>query len=323
MKGHRLMPVTCGGAALVIMLALALGVWGCGKKAPAVADKSVATAQGPHGGALVGLSEAAVTSSHIAADLAGTREIEVVVELPGEVKLDAERAVQVRPTYPGVVRELRKGLGEPVRAGDVLAIVHSSESLSDYDLLAPMSGQVVGREAAVGQSVDTQSALYSLADLSRVWVDFPIYSQNLGAIRVGQRAHIRSESGTAHSVLGTVSYIGPLLDQDTRTAYGRVVLDNREGHWQPGLLVTAAITTEHVRVPIAVPEEAIVRMGEGAAVFRALSDSTFEVQPVVLGRTDGTMTEIVSGLERGARIVVHNAFLLKAELGKSEGGDED
>jgi len=317
------MLVTGGGTALLVALPLALGLCGCGKKAPTVAEENAAIAQGPHGGAVVALSEAAITGSHIVADWAGAREIEVVVELPGEVKLDAEHAVQVRPTYPGVVQELRKRLGEPVRAGEVLAVVHSRESLSDYDLRAPMSGQVVGREAAVGQNVDAQSALYSVADLSQVWVDFPIYSQHLGAIRTGQRARIRSEAGTAHTALGTVSYVGPLLDQDTRTAHGRVVLDNRDRHWQPGMLVTAVITTERVGVPIAVPEEAIVRMGEGAAVFRALSDSTFEVQPVVPGRSDGTMTEIVSGLERGARIVVRNAFLLKAELGKSEGGDED
>ena len=113
-----------------------------------------------------------------------------------------------------------------------------------------------------------------------------------------------------------------MLDVDTRTTFGRVVLPNRGGQWQPGRLVTAAVVLERVTVPIAVPEDAIVRMGSGAAVFRADS-SGFEMQPVTLGRSDGATTEILSGLERGARVVTRNAFLVKAELEKEAGGHED
>jgi cobalt-zinc-cadmium efflux system membrane fusion protein len=68
---------------------------------------------------------------------------------------------------------------------------------------------------------------------------------------------------------------------------------------------------------VAVPEAAIVRTSRGPAVFRA-AGSTFELQPVSPGRSDGEWTEIVAGLEAGARVVTRNAFLLKAELGKSE-----
>jgi cobalt-zinc-cadmium efflux system membrane fusion protein len=112
-----------------------------------------------------------------------------------------------------------------------------------------------------------------------------------------------------------------LLEQDTRVSYGRVVLDNHERRWQPGLYVTASVTIERVDVAVAVPEEAIVRMPDGPAVFRA-EGNRFEPQPVVIGRSDGLRTEIVQGLESGARVVVKNAFLLKAELGKSEAGHE-
>jgi cobalt-zinc-cadmium efflux system membrane fusion protein len=73
---------------------------------------------------------------------------------------------------------------------------------------------------------------------------------------------------------------------------------------------------------MAVPEEAIVREGSGAAVFRATPQG-FELQPVMPGRSDGVMTEILSGLEPGARVATRNAFLLKAELEKEAGGHED
>jgi cobalt-zinc-cadmium efflux system membrane fusion protein len=114
-----------------------------------------------------------------------------------------------------------------------------------------------------------------------------------------------------------VSYVGPLLEQDTRISYGRALLPNRSGRWAPGLYVTAAITVERVRAEVAVPEAAIVRTARGSAVFRA-DGARFELQPVVTGRSDGVWTEIAHGLEPGARYVTANAFLLKAELGKSE-----
>jgi cobalt-zinc-cadmium efflux system membrane fusion protein len=269
----------------------------------------------------VELAPEAVRASGIVVGQAAPGLIEVTVEAPGEVRLDAERVVQVRPRFPGIVRALRKRLGDPVRPGDVLASVHSNESLSEYPITASMGGTVVGQESAVGQAVDHESILYTVADLSRVWVDFPIYPQSAGRVRTGQAVRIRSESGPPLSGVGTVRYVGPLLEQDTRVSYGRVVLDNRGRHWQPGLYVTAAVTVERVEVPVAVPEEAIVRMREGPAVFRA-AGNRFEAQPVVVGRSDGIRTEIVEGLEPGATIVVANAFLLKAELGKSEAAHE-
>jgi cobalt-zinc-cadmium efflux system membrane fusion protein len=154
-----------------------------------------------------------------------------------------------------------------------------------------------------------------------VWVDFPIYSQNAGLIRPGLQVHVRSETGPALSGLGTVRYVGPILEQDTRVSYGRVVLDNRDRRWQPGMYVAAAVAVERVDVAVAVPEEAIMRLADGPAVFRA-SGNRFQAQPVKLGRTDGTRTEIVEGLEPGATFVVRNAFLLKAEMGKSEAHHE-
>jgi cobalt-zinc-cadmium efflux system membrane fusion protein len=160
-----------------------------------------------------------------------------------------------------------------------------------------------------------------VADLSTVWVDFPIYAQNSGLIRPGLTVHVRSESGPSLSGVGTVRYVGPILEQDTRVSYGRVVLDNRDRRWQPGMYVAAAVAVERVEVPVAVPEEAIMRLTDGPAIFRA-QGNRFQAQPVTLGRSDGTQTEIVAGLEAGATFVVKNAFLLKAEVGKSEAHHE-
>ncbi|HYM80618.1 MAG TPA: efflux RND transporter periplasmic adaptor subunit, partial [Candidatus Limnocylindria bacterium] len=267
------------------------------------------------------LAEESIASAGILTGAAGPSLIEVTIEAPGEVRLNAERVVQVRPRFPGIVRQMRKRLGDPVRPGDVLATVHSNESLAEYPITAATSGTIVSQDAAIGQAVEHESILYTFADLTSVWVDFPIYPQSAGRIRKGQTVRVQSESGPPVSGQGVVRYVGPLLEQDTRVSYGRVVLDNRDRRWQPGMYVTAHVTVEHIEVPVAVPDEAIVRMSEGAAVFRA-EGNRFEPQPVTIGRSDRRITEIVAGLEPGARIVTKNAFLLKAELGKSEAHHE-
>lgn len=265
----------------------------------------------------VELPPQAIASADLRVAQAGPREIEVRVEAPGEVRLNGERVVQVRPRFPGAVQGLQKQLGDPVGPGELIAVVHSNESLADYELRAPMAGTIVSREAAVGQSVDAGTVLYTIADLSTVWVDVALYPAIAAQVHRGQMVRIRAAAGEAFEASGTIGYVGPLLEQDTRVSYGRVVLPNSSGRWKPGLFVTALITVDRARVPVAVPETAIVRMSRGPGVFMAHGDA-FELQPVVTGRSDGNWTEVVEGLEPGARIVVHNVYLLKAELGKSQ-----
>ena len=265
----------------------------------------------------VQLSPEAVKASGIEIAAAGPRRIEVRVESPGEIRLNAERAIQVRPRFPGIVRELSQRLGDHVRPGDLLATIHSNESLSDYEIRASLAGTVVSRDVALGQAVDHETVLYTIADLSTVWADFALYPQLARDVRKGQEVRIRAAAGEPIQAIGRVSYVGPLLEQDTRVSYGRVLLPNTDRRWQPGLFVTASVTVDRAEAAVVVPEEAIVRTPLGPGVFRAVGTS-FEVQPIVTGRSDGEWTEVQEGLEPGAAIVVRNAYLLKAELGKSE-----
>ena len=265
----------------------------------------------------VELAPEAVSGSGIRIGTAGPASIAVTVDTPGEVRLNAERLTYVRPRYAGVVRKLPFRLGQFVRRGDVVASVQSSESLTEYSITAEMSGTIVAREAAIGQVVNEETTLYTIADLSSVWVDFAIYPQNAGRIRAGQSVLIASQADSTRRIRAKIGFVGPLLEEDTRTTYARAVIPNADRGWQPGLFVVATVTLETPRVAVAVPEAAIVRTERGPAVFRAIG-SSFELQPVQVGRTDGTTTEITAGLEAGASIVIEDVFLLKAELGKSE-----
>jgi membrane fusion protein, heavy metal efflux system len=263
------------------------------------------------------LAAEALQASGIAVGTAGPARLGIFEEAPGEVHLDRERVIEVHPRYPGTLKSLRKRLGDSVRRGDLLAVVQSSESLADYSIVASQGGTVIAQGAAAGQVVSGEDVLLTVADLSSVWIDFPIYSQNVGRIRTGRSAVVTTASGPPAEASGTVHYVGPLLEQDTRVSFGRLRLPNPNRRWQPGMFVTVRVNVEDVAVDVAVPEDAIVRSAMGPAVFRARG-TNFELQPVTIGRTDLRLTEVLVGLAPGDTIVVQNAFLLKAELGKSE-----
>jgi cobalt-zinc-cadmium efflux system membrane fusion protein len=267
------------------------------------------------------LSPDAVASGNIETAVAGPRAMRVQVQSPGEIRLNGERLVLVRPQYPGIVTNLRARLGNDIASGDTLALIRSSESLTEYAVVASARGTIVSQGVAEGSVVDRETVLCTMADLSSVWVEFAIYPQHVGRVRKGQRARIVATSPGAIDAEETVSYVGPLLEQDTRSSYGRIVLPNPDGRWQPGLYVTVHITVDEADVPVAIPQAALVRSQFGPAVFVA-DGSAFELQPVELGRSDGEFVEVLSGLPAATSIVVRNAFVLKAELGKSEAKHE-
>jgi membrane fusion protein, heavy metal efflux system len=306
------------------MMVLAL-LAGCGGKAPREAGEAAHDAHGEaaahdehaEDAGRVTLTPAAIHAGDIAWAAAGPRAIAVTVAAPGEVRLDAERVVQVRPRYAGVVHALPRRLGDRVRAGDLMAVLQSNESLAEYEVRAPLAGTVVARDVAVGQAVDGGDVLATIADLGAVWVDFALAPRVAGQVRAGQRALVRAVGDSTLRAEGRVDFVGPLLEQDTRVSHGRVVLANRDGRWSPGRFVDVTVTVERARVAVAVPDQALVRMAEGPAVFVA-EGGAFALRPVRPGRGDGAWTEIVEGLAAGDSVVTRNAYLLKAELTKGE-----
>ena len=134
-------------------------------------------------------------------------------------------------------------------------------------------------------------------------------------VKVGQNVTIRSKV-LGLEADGVLEYLGPLVGEQTRTARGRVVVQNLEGRWLPGLFVTIEIVQEEVSVPVAVSVDAIQTYRDWSVVFVQYGD-LFEVRPLELGRNDGKWVEVLHGLLPGERYVARNSFILKADLGKA------
>jgi cobalt-zinc-cadmium efflux system membrane fusion protein len=134
-------------------------------------------------------------------------------------------------------------------------------------------------------------------------------------VKVGQPARVKASSFDAQAS-GTLSYVGSLVGEQTRAANARVVLTNPQGRWRPGLPVTVELTAEEVDVPLAISVDALQTLRERTVVFGRDGDQ-FEARPVQLGRSDGLMVEVLSGLQPGERYAAKNSYLIKADIGKA------
>jgi len=193
---------------------------------------------------------------------------------------------------------------------------HQDRTAMSYRIMAPFDGTITEKHVSLGEVLKDDSPAFVIADLSSVWVNLDVHQKDLPFIRTGQRAVISVGSGIPE-VTGRVVFLEPLATETNRTIHARVVIPNADGRYRPGLFVTGRIPVEDVHVPVLVPNEALLMVEGNLCVFVA-GQGGFRLQAVTTGRTNGTMTEILHGLEQGQMYVSQGAFTLKSELEKPE-----
>lgn len=332
---------------IVVLLSLSLAACGKGETSAASADTGKTAAHGSaeeahegeghegeeqeghageggeeHGGAHeegIKLTAEQIKNANIGVAQAGPANIRERLPLYGVVAPNAERVRDVAARFPGPIRSVNKRIGESVKQGDVLATVESDESLQTYPVVAPLAGVVIARNANPGEQA-SDKPLFTVADLSTVWVELSLFPRDVSKVRVGQT--VRVKSGDANvSADGKVVYVAPVGSSSNQTLTARVLLDNADRKWAPGLYVTAEVTLSSASVPLAISSEALQTL-EGQQVVFVQHDEGFEPKPVQLGRSDGEFAEVRSGVEVGATYATRNSFILKAELGKGEAEHE-
>jgi len=250
---------------------------------------------------------------------AGAGKLQIHTDLSGEIIIDPDRLAHIVPRFPGVVREVRKAIGDRVKKGEVLAIIESNESLAPYEVTSLIDGTVINIHMTRGELIEDEDHSIVVADLSQVWANMSVYQKDLQYVQSGQSVVISA----GHSILeerGKISYVSPVVDEETRTATAWVVLSNPAGSWKPGLFVKGRLTIDEIEVGVTVPKTAIETM-EGRQVVFVQTEGGFRPHTVVLGRTNETHVEVVGGLQPGQRYVKKNGFTLKAELGKGAFGE--
>jgi len=242
---------------------------------------------------------------------AGPGSIERTLTTYGQLTTAPEQIARVRARFPGVITKVNARLGDRVAKGDLLAQVESNESLKTYDLRSPIDGVVIERRISVGEIADEQP-LFAIADLTTLWAELPVFPGQRAEVAVGQKVRLKAEGVDQQ---GAISHLLPSPDNAPYTL-ARVKVDNPDGALSPGLLVAGDIVVEALDAPLAVDNRALQSFRDWTVVFIQVDD-TYEIRPLELGRSDGTLTEVLGGLQAGDRYVMENSYLIKADIEKS------
>ena len=227
--------------------------------------------------------------------------------------LEAKRVFDEAELTQQLTGQKLRVLGVPAATLATLAKA-PAEGLARYEIRSPLDGTVVERDVTIGEAVAADALIFTVADLSSVWVEVSVYAKDLGAVRQGQEAVVVS-TDLGVEVTGRIDFIGRLVGEESRAATARLTLSNANGQWRPGLFVTVRLVREETTVALAVAAEAIQTLRDWQVVFVKYGD-WFEARPLELGRSDGKWVEVVSGLKAGEQYAAANSFAVKAEIGK-------
>jgi len=193
-------------------------------------------------------------------------------------------------------------------------------------IMAPLSGTILARTVSPGLLLEKDAPLFEIADLATVWAVVDVYEKDLGLVQEQGDVGVQTDAYADTMFSGRITLIEPSLDEASRTAHVRVVLDNRPGRLRPGMFVTVSLPLRGASAveAVAVPAGAVQKFSGLPAVFVEQESGRYELRPVETGLEAHGMVEIRHGLKGGEKVVTAGAFILKSELLKdSIAGEED
>ncbi len=309
---------------LFITIILAIAVFGATRilnlKPPEPKEEAAPETVAEPGEIRVKLTPAARKNAALRIEEAAPAKLKTRLALYGKLAANEEALAQVQPRFPGVVKEVRKRLGDRVEKGEVLAVVESNDSLRAYEIKSEVAGTVIDRKISLGAFVKNEDTIFTVADLSTVWADLSVFQQDFGRLQVGQEVTIQP-GGQMEPIESRVAYISPFGTEGTQTMLARCVLPNAMGRLRPGLFVTAEVVAGESEAGVTIAGAGLQTWKEKSVIF-VEDGEDFVVREVEAGVRDGARVEIRSGLRAGEKYVSANSFILKAELGKGEGAED-
>lgn len=375
------------------MLAVMLALSGCGDKSAKSAEPAQTEAKGAAGKEETGLKLTPQEQERAGIKLeeVSARAFDDSVSVTATIRPNQDRIAKIAPRVEGRIVSVSANLGDPVRAGQSLAVMDSlaigeaqstllraqsservaqadfkrAESLSaeeiipqkellrargeferasaesraardrlrllggtasssgqaqsTFALTAPFAGTVIQKKATIGELASPADAIFTIADLSKVWIEANLTDQLVSKVRIGAAATVTVGAYPGESFSGRVAYIANVLDKDTRTIGARIEVANKDGRLKPEMFATASIATGGQLEAISVPDAAIVLLQGQPTVF-VMEQDKFEARAVETGEKLPGRTVITSGVKAKEQVVAAGAYALKARLLKSQIG---
>ena len=185
--------------------------------------------------------------------------------------------------------------------------------VAQVSLRAPFTSQVIERNATIGEVVDPNDTLFTVADLSTVWVraDFP--EQQASRLKIGLTIEVRVLAYPDSIFRGAITYVGAVIDPATRTVTARAEVPNPDGRLRPEMFAEVNLVTDEASV-LSVPGAAIQQVGARAVAFVVRGPRRFEVREVTIAQSSGEYLQIIAGLTLGDEVVTQGSYALKSEL---------
>ncbi|MDP3517399.1 MAG: efflux RND transporter periplasmic adaptor subunit [Pseudohongiella sp.] len=260
--------------------------------------------------------------------IAGPAIIEETIPVYGRIVANSEGISDVMARFEGQIVSVAAVLGDRVEAGDVLATIESNQSLTSYELIAPISGTITAKSAKRGEQTAGR-VLFTITDTSLVWADLSVFPAGLNRIDVGYPVRITmplidttfaGNTGERNVIEGSIARILPDTAANQATT-ARVLLNNTDGFLRAGSWISAQIKIAEHEVPLAVKRVGLQTFRDFTVVYAQIGDE-YEVRMLEMGRQSEEWVEILSGLEPGTRYVTENSYILKADVEK-DGASHD
>ena len=221
--------------------------------------------------------------------------------------------------------ELERASAESRAARDRLRLLGGSAAVgsraeSSFVLTAPFAGTIIQKKAIIGELGTPSDAIFTVADLSVVWIEANLTDDLLAKVKKGAAATVTVGAYPSERFTGRVAYIANVLDKDSRTIAARIEVANKDGRLKPEMFANASIATGGQLEAISVPDAAILIVQGQASIFVA-ENGGFEARAVETGEKLAGRTVIKSGLKAKEQVVTAGAYALKASLMKSQIGD--
>ena len=259
------------------------------------------------------ISDRMQSLSGIKTEKAGKRKISEVETVFGVIEVPTNQVFTVITPYDSIVEEVYVELGDTVSKGQPLLHVKNVRSLQSYTVKSPGNGEITFFDVSIGNKT-SDKPLLTISDLSKVWVNLSAFPENVEKMQKGQTASVY-DLHHHEKQQGSIIYVAPAMTGG-HIARARALINNKEGHWRPGMHVKADIITNTSASVLSVKKSALQSFHNATVVFAKFGDQ-FEMRPLTLGKSDGEYVEVLAGLKPDTEYATSNSFVIKADILKA------